>query len=113
MLSRAGVRRAAFSQAALVLALFPLRSSAQAPGIPALLQRAIAVYQAEVHGIIGMQRHFSTVIDAGIAKHGEESESGFLMNDGAFVKIKYYKVEDDGKAFSAEKIAERENETNR
>jgi len=59
-----------------------------------------------------MQRHFSTTIKAGPIRHTETSESGVLFNDGTFVKIKYYQVADDGKAFSAKQLQAREAQTN-
>ncbi len=80
--------------------------------VPALVLRAAAVYSDNVRGIIGMQRHFSTVLHAGPIHHTEESDSGQLMNDGSFVKIKYFRISDDGKAFSAQQIAQRDAQTN-
>jgi hypothetical protein len=79
---------------------------------PELVLRAAAVYAANVRGIIGMQRHFSTVLHAGPVHHTEESDSGQLMNDGSFVKIKYFRIADDGKAFSAQQITQRNAQTN-
>src|ERR1700687_15544 len=66
------------------------------PPVPALVLRAAAVYTANVRGIIGMQRHFSTVLHAGPVHHTEESDSGLLMKDGSFIKIKYVRIADDG-----------------
>ena len=57
------------------------KSSHAAP-VPTLVLRAAAVYTANVRGIIGMQRHFSTVLHAGPVHHTEESDSGLLMKDG-------------------------------
>jgi len=87
------------------------KSSHAAP-VPTLVLRAAAVYTANVRGIIGMQRHFSTVLHAGPVHHTEESDSGLLMKDGSFVKIKYVRIADDGKAFSAQQIAQRDAQTN-
>ena len=87
-------------------------ASASPGTVPALVLRAGAVYTANVRGIIGMQRHFSTVVRAGPVHHTEVSDSGQLMSDGAFVNIKYYKIADDGKAFSAQQIAQRDAQTN-
>jgi len=100
----------------LVIASTPA-GAAQAPlsptGPPTIVQRASAAYAADVRGTIGMQRHFSTTIKAGPIRHTETSESGVLFTNGAFVKIKYYAVADDGKAFSAAQIQAREAQTNR
>src|ERR1700730_2437375 len=80
--------------------------------VPALVLRAATVYATNVRGVIGMQRHFSTVLHAGPIHHTEESDSGQLMKDGSFVKIKYVRIADDGKAFSAKQIAQRDAQTN-
>lgn len=80
--------------------------------VPPIVERAIAAYETAVHGIIGMQRHFSTVIDAGIARHTEQSDSGLLLKDGAFVRAHYYRVVEDGKEFSATELAGRDKQTN-
>jgi len=99
---------------ALVLALASVSSAAQtAPSLPAqpsLVQRVLSTYS--VRGIIGMQRHFATVINGGPVHHTEQSESGLLTDDGAYVKIKYYRIVRDGRAFSAGDLAKRESQTN-
>lgn len=100
-----------------VVLLGALHANVRASGprgtpVPALVLRAAAVYTADMRGIIGMQRHFSTVLHAGPIHHTEESDSGQLMNDGSFVKIKYFRIADDGKAFSAQQIAQRDAQTN-
>ena len=81
--------------------------------IPDIVQRAASVYQTEVRGVVGMQRHFTTVIHAGPVHHTEHSDSGFLMRDGTFTRIKYYSIADDGQPFTAEQTAIRESQTNR
>src|SRR6202051_69598 len=103
--------------ALLCVLLLPIpASAAQAapgpPGVPTLVQRPTTAYSADVRGTLGMQRHFSTTIKAGPIRHTETSESGVLFNDGTFVKIKYYQVADDGKAFSAKQLQAREAQTN-
>jgi len=55
-----------------------------------------------------MQRHFSTLIDAGIAKHTEVSESAILFKDGAFEALHYYRVTEDGKEFTAAQLSDRD-----
>jgi hypothetical protein len=88
------------------------QSDAAAAAVPSLVQKAALAYAAELRGAIGMQRHFSTTIKAGPVRHSETSESGILFNNGAFVKIKYYRIADDGKAFSTAQILARESQTN-
>lgn len=78
----------------------------------ALVAQAEGFYTAQVRGIIGFQRHFSTLVDAHIVRHTERSDSGFLMKDGVFVKIKYYRVADDDKAFDRSKLDGRDSQTN-
>lgn len=88
-------------------------SRAQEPGnAQALVALAESYYTAGVRGIIGFQRHFTTVIDAHVVRHTEQSDSGFLMKDGAFVKIKYYRVADDGKPWDRAKLDGRDAQTN-
>ncbi|MBV8600992.1 MAG: hypothetical protein JO359_05425 [Candidatus Eremiobacteraeota bacterium] len=83
-----------------------------APDAPEAVLRASSFYAAQTRGLIGMQRHFATTIDAGVVKHSEDSESGLLLKDGAFLKAKYYRVADDGKSFSPKQIADRDAQTN-
>ena len=59
-----------------------------------------------------MERHFATVINGGPIHHSEESDSGLLIDDGAYVKIKYYRIVQDGKLFNASKTADRDKQTN-
>jgi len=87
--------------------------AAPAPAaVPAIVERAVTTYTAEVRGEIGMMRHFSTSIQAGPVRHSETSESGVLLTDGAFTKIKYYQVTQDRKAFDTTKLAQRDSQTN-
>jgi hypothetical protein len=81
--------------------------------IPSLVQQAARAFAAELRGAVGMQRHFATTIKAGPVNHSETSDSGILFNNGVFVKIKYYRIADDGKAFSAAQIRARESQTNK
>lgn len=102
--------------AAILLGTVGLLSAAPTPSshvTPAtLVERAAKAFSASTRGIIGMQRHFSTVISGGPLHHTEDSDSGLLLNDGAFVKIKYYRIARDGKPFSSGEISKRESQTN-
>jgi hypothetical protein len=108
-----------FARSLLLPAVF-LASSLQANGAQApaamppaeIVARVGAAYAKGLHGIIGMQRHFTTVVDAGVVRHSEQSDSGLLIDDGVFVAAHYYRVTDDGKAFSASQIRRRDDETN-
>lgn len=103
---------AAFCVAATANAHASSPSATPSGAVPALVLRAAAVYTTNVRGIIGMQRHFSTVLHAGPVHHTEESDSGILLNNGSFASAKYYRISDDGKAFSAQQIAQRDAQTN-
>jgi len=97
----------------LVGARTPAPTAAAPETAASIVERAASAYAADVHGILGMERHFSTVISAGAIQHSEVSDSGLLLNDGAFVKIKYYRIVRDGKTFSKPAIAARDAQTNR
>jgi len=90
----------------------PVPAAPVAAAVPAIVEHAVAAYEAEVRGAIGMMRHFTTGIQAGPVRHSETSVSGVLLSDGAFSKIKYYQVTQDGKAFDAQKLAQRDSQTN-
>lgn len=81
-------------------------------GVPQILQSTIASYQNSLRGVIGMQRHFTTIINAGIAKHSEQSSSGLLLNSDDFAGAHYYRIVDDGKAFTAAQVKDRDTQTN-
>ncbi len=101
--------------ALLCLLLVPAAAQAVADStaIPSLVQKAALAYAAELHGALGMQRHFSTTIKAGPVRHTETSDSAVLFENGAFVEIKYYRIADDGKDFSPAQIQARDSETNK
>ena len=77
------------------------------------VRKAMESYEAGLHGIVGMQRHFTTVVDAGIARHTEESDSGLLIQNGVFREAHYYKIARDGKTFTPQQIADRDAQTNK
>ena len=83
----------------------------ETPKPPEIVQHVIAGYETNVRGVIGMQRHFSTLINAGIAKHTEVSESAILFKDGVFEAVHYYRVLEDGKEFSATQLSDRDKQT--
>ncbi|MGA3038747.1 MAG: hypothetical protein ABSE64_14845 [Vulcanimicrobiaceae bacterium] len=78
---------------------------------PDVVQRVMVAYAANLHGVIGMQRHFSTLIDAGIVKHAEQSDSVILFKDGVFAQLHYYHVLEDGKEFSADQLTDRDKQS--
>jgi hypothetical protein len=86
---------------------------ATAPDVPAIVLRASAAFGATLHGIVGMQRHFSTKLSAGPVAHDEESDSGLLMQDGRFAKIAYFRIVRDGRPFSPAQVQQRDDEANR
>lgn len=82
------------------------------PRVPEIVLRALGAYETNVRGVIGMQRHFSTLIDAGIVRHSEQSDSGLLLKDGMFVRVHYYRIVEDGRDFSAKQLADRDKQAN-
>jgi hypothetical protein len=80
--------------------------------VPSALQSAAAAYASEMRGVVGMQRHFVAVVKAGPMRHTETSDSGILFANGVFVAVEYYRVADDGKAFSAQQLDARTKQTN-
>jgi hypothetical protein len=99
--------------AAAALSLTGRGAAGAAPEPPEIVARAAAVYTTSLQGVIGMDRHFSTLIHGGPVRHSETSESAYLMSDGAYAAIKYYAISDDGKAFDRGKIGGRESQTNK
>jgi hypothetical protein len=106
LVSTSAIAAAAFLSAA-------AGGTASAANAPAIVQRAAQAYSAQMRGIVGMQRHFTTSIRGGPVQHGEQSDSGQLLQDGRFVKIVYYRIVRDGKVFSPAEIAQRNDQTNK
>ncbi len=98
--------------AALLVGLGALCSQASAPGPPSIVLRASTTFAAGIRGVVGMQRHFTTALESGPFAHGEQSDSGQLMQDGRFAKIAYYRIVRDDHAFSPSQIRKREDEAN-
>lgn len=88
------------------------RAQASAASVPSIVLRASTAFDTTLHGVVGMQRHFSTEVHVGPVTHDEESDSGLLMQDGRFVEIAYFRIVRDGKPFSASQIQKRDDETN-
>lgn len=88
------------------------RTQASASSVPSIVLRASTAFSTTMRGVVGMQRHFATEVNGGIVKHGEQSDSGQLMQDGRFVKIAYYRIVRDGHPFSPSQIQQRNTETN-
>jgi hypothetical protein len=80
---------------------------AAAPAVPPLVTQASVAFSAAMHGLVGMQRHFATEVQGGPITHGEESDSGQLMQDGQSVQIAYYRILRDGRAFSPPELRQR------
>jgi len=78
-----------------------------APAVPDIVRRASSTYTQSIAGLIGMQRHFKTVISAGPFHHTEQSDSAIVFNDGAFVDVAYYRIIDDGRALSERDLSKR------
>ncbi len=98
--------------AALLAASGALRTQATASGAPSIVLRASVTFATGMRGVVGVQRHFTTELQSGPFAHGEQSDSGQLMQDGRFAKIAYYRIVRDDRAFSPSQIQKREDETN-
>ena len=94
-----------------VLTVAGTPSGSAATGVPEIVQRASSVYAHSVAGLVGMQRHFKTVIGAGPVHHTEESDSAVLFNDGVFVDAAYYRIVDDGRPISQTDLNKRTAQT--
>lgn len=97
----------------LLIASGPQRAQATASSVPPIVLRASTTFGATLHGVVGMQRHFSTELHVGPITHTEDSDSGLLMQDGRFVAIAYFRIVRDGHPFSPAQIQQRDDETNR
>lgn len=98
--------------ALLLVASGALRTQASAPGVPSIVLRASATFAVGMRGVVGMQRHFTTELQSGPFAHGEQSDSGQLMQDGRFAKIEYYRILRDDHAFAPSQIQKRGDEAN-
>src|SRR5579863_5512316 len=83
------------------------RAQAGSPAVPLVVMKASIAFGAAMHGLVGMQRHFTADVKSGPITHGEQSDSGQLMQDGQSVLIVYYRIVRDGRAFSASQIRQR------
>lgn len=87
------------------------RADESAAQPPQIVERVIDAYQTNVHGVFGMQRHFSTLVDLGVKKYSELSDSAMLFKDGIFAQVRYYRVVNDGNEFSPARLSDREKRT--
>jgi hypothetical protein len=106
-------RVAAVVGSLLLVASGAQRAQATAASVPSIVLRASTTFDSTLHGVVGMQRHFSTEVRVGPVTHEEESDSGLLMQDGRFVEIAYFRIVRDGHPFSPSQIQQRDDETNR
>jgi len=102
----------------LALAIVAIVGASAQPGrsvtsaVPTIVQRAADARAADMQGVVGMQRHFSTEIKGGPLHHSEQSDSAQLLIDGSSARIRYYGIVDDGHALSADQLAKREQQAN-
>jgi hypothetical protein len=98
--------------ALLLVASGGVPTRASAPGAPSIVLRASVAFADGMRGVVGMQRHFTTELQSGPFAHGEQSDSGQLMQDGRFAKIAYYRIVRDDHAFSSPQVQKRQDEAN-
>ncbi len=82
------------------------------PAMPGIVTLASEVFAKETRGVIGFERHFETRIHAGPVIHTELSDGAFIMSDGAYMKLKYERIVQDGNFWSRAKLDERTAQTN-
>jgi hypothetical protein len=97
----------------LLVAAGAQRAQATTSSVPSIVLRASSTFDTTLRGVVGMQRHFSTELQAGPLTHREESDSGLLMQDGRFVRIAYFRIVRDGHPYSPSQIQQRDDEANR
>lgn len=99
----------------LLLGTSPALTSAQAmpTDVAAIVRRASETYVLEMHGFVGMERHFTTKLRGGPFEHGEQSDSGQLFRDGKFVQIAYYRIVRDGQQLTVSQVAQRNERANK
>lgn len=93
--------------------LYAAAASSTVTEVPAVVQHAAEAYSHSIRGVLGMQRHFQTVIQAGPIRRSEQSDSGQLLIDGSSLRIKFYRVIRDGHSLSAQALTQRDEQTNK
>lgn len=103
---------AALASAVLAGTLAPAAASSE--GSPALVRRALATFAGEHHGTLVAERHLAFSLHAGPFGRDVSNDIGVVINDGDFVRTKYYaqtsngKIDDEATLRSAERDANRE-----
>jgi hypothetical protein len=83
------------------------RTNAGSLAVPSVVTQASIAFSASMHGLVAMQRHFTTEVQSGPITHEEQSDSGQLMHDGQSVQIAYYRIVRDGREFSPSQLRQR------
>jgi len=92
-----------------VLGPFGVAATEQAPP---LVRRAIALYEADHRGDLGFSRHLSFKLHVGPMVHDVRNEVGILMRDGAYVKVRYYSSETNGRPDGSSEMQRQEDKAN-
>jgi hypothetical protein len=96
-----------------------LPASASAEGFPPLLRRALDTFAGDHRGTLMAERHLSFTLHAGPFSRDVSNDVGVVLNDGTYVRTKYYaqtsngKTDDDATLRSAERDANRDLEGGR
>lgn len=98
---------------AVLLAAQPLSAQSPPEGVPDIVQRAAARYASDTRGVVAMQRHFLTAVSGGPIHRSETSNSAIVLQDGAYARIKYFDIADDGNQAPPQAVGQREAEANR
>jgi hypothetical protein len=93
------------------LALRP--AGASAPAVADVLSRAAAANDSALAGTVVSVRHLSVSVAAGPAHYAEQNDALVVMEDGAFARVRYLRVVQNGKGLSPDQLAQRDDENNR
>jgi len=98
--------------AALVAALVAPLCASSGDSASGLIHRATALYAAEHRGEVGFSRHLVFRLHVGPVTHDVKNEIGVLMRDGAYLKVRYYDADLNGKADDATELKRQEDRAN-
>lgn len=100
------------------LALFAAIAAGTPPShaqgtVPAIVRKAAAVNDAALEGTVVHERHIAIHVNAGPAHYDEENEALLVLEDGAFTRLRYLRVVQNGRTFSNDDLARRDDDINR
>src|SRR5512146_1176365 len=85
---------------------------ASAPVVPDVLSKAAAANDSALGGTVVSVRHISVSVAAGPAHYSEQNDALVVMEDGAFTRVRYLRVVQNGKGLSPDQLVQRDEENN-